>query len=154
MDSTGESMDVRRAQDALDAACAARAAARAASDRRTRPRGWAVGQALTFAAAFTALGLADRRHQWAPWLATGALLSAIAFLALVWLGAHHGGVTRWFERRRDLGRWAWRSWLLPLATVAVSLLAAIPYGTTGWLVAFGLAGGVEHLLRARGTASA
>lgn len=153
MDSTGAPMDAAQAKDALTAAHAARAAARAASDRRTKPRGWAVGQALTFTAAFTALGLADLLPRWAPWLATGALLSAAAFFTLIWLGAHHGGVTRWFDRG-DLGRWAWRSWLIPLAAIAVSLPAAILYGTTGWLLAFGVAGGLEHLLRTTGTASA
>lgn len=154
MASTGDPIDARQAKDALSAARAAQAAARAASDRRTRPRGYAVGQALTFAAGFTALGLSDTRPGWAAWLLTGGLLSLAAFFVLVWLGAHHGGVTRWFDRRREPGRPAWRTWLLPLAAIAVSLLAAIPYGTTGWLVAFGLAGGLEHLLRAGGVGTA
>lgn len=154
MDSTGAPMDARQAEDALTAAHAARAAARAASDRRTKPRGWAVGQALTFAAAFAALGIAESNPRWTTSLTTGALVSAVAFFTLVWLGAHHGGVTRWFDRSRDTGRWAWRTWLLPLAAIAVSLAAAIPYGTTGWLVTFGLAGGLEHLLRTTGVGTA
>ncbi|MFE2096154.1 MULTISPECIES: hypothetical protein [unclassified Streptomyces] len=154
MASTGDPIDARQAQDALTAARAAQAAARTAGDRRTRPRGYAVGQALTFAAGFIALGLAGSRPGWAAWLLTGGLLSLAAFFALVWIGAHHGGVTRWFDRRREPGRYAWRTWLLPLAAIAVSLLAAIPYGTTGWLVAFGLAGGLEHLLRATGVGTA
>ncbi|WP_159050481.1 hypothetical protein [Streptomyces cellostaticus] len=154
MDSTGAPMDARRAKDALTAAQAAQAAARAATDRRTRPRGYAVGQALCFAAGFTAMGLADRNPQWGAWLLTGGLLSLAAFFALVWIGAHHGGVTRWFDRRGGAGRLAWRTWLLPLAPIAVSMLAAIPYGTAGWLVAFGLAGGLEHLLRTTGAVTA
>ncbi|MFJ9815816.1 hypothetical protein ACIRU3_11160 [Streptomyces sp. NPDC101151] len=154
MDSTGAPMDARRANEALTAALTAQAAARAASDRRTRPRGYAVGQALSFAAGFTALGLADRQPRWEAWLLTVALLSLAAFLALVWIGAHHGGVTRWFDRRQEPGRPAWRIWLLPFAAIAVSLAAAIPYGMAGWLVAFGLAGGLEHLLRATGAGTA
>ncbi|MFF5014379.1 hypothetical protein [Streptomyces sp. NPDC001165] len=154
MDTTGDPMDARQAETALDSARAAQAAARTASDRRTRPRGYAVGQALTFAAGFTALGLSAGRPGWAAWLLAGGLVSLVAFFVLVWLGAHHGGVTRWFDRRREPGRPAWRTLLLPLAAIAVSLLAAIPYGTTGSLVAFGLAGGLEHLLRASGVGTA
>ncbi|MFE1308412.1 hypothetical protein [Streptomyces sp. NPDC058755] len=154
MDTTGDPMDARQAEAALDSARAAQAAARTASDRRTRPRGYAVGQALTFAVGFTALGFSASRPGWAAWLLAGGLLSLVAFFVLVWLGAHHGGVTGWFDRRREPGRSAWRTLLLPLAAIAVSLLAAIPYGTTGWLVAFGLAGGLEHLLRASGVGTA
>ncbi|ANP48332.1 hypothetical protein J2Z21_003676 [Streptomyces griseochromogenes] len=154
MDSTGAPMDARQAKDALTAAQAAQAAARTASDRRTKPRGWAVGQALTFAAGFTALGLAENDRQWATWLTTGAVLSIGAFFTLIWLGAHHGGVTRWFTPSRETGRWGWRAWLPVTVAIAVSMLAAIPYGTTGWMVAFGLAGGLEHLLRATGVTSA
>ncbi|MFF7970650.1 hypothetical protein [Streptomyces sp. NPDC007905] len=148
MDSTGDPMDARRARDALATACAAQAAARKASDERNRPRGYAIGQGLTFAVGFTALGLADRRPPWGVWLLPAGLLSLTVFLVLVWSGAHHGGVTRWFGRDCGPGRPAWRAWLLPFAPAAVGLLAAVPYGVTGWLIGFGLASGLEYLVRA------
>lgn len=157
MNSTGEPMDATdavRARDALAAACAARTAARRASDERNRPRGYTVAQGLAFAAGFTAFGVTDRRPDWAGLLLPTGLLSLVAFLVLVWLGAHHGGVTRWFGRDCRPGRPAWQAWLLPLAPAAVGLLAAIPYGVTGWLVGFGLAGGADHLLRAARTGTA
>ncbi|MGW5433501.1 hypothetical protein ACWET9_41045 [Streptomyces sp. NPDC004059] len=145
--STGEPMDARQARDALAAACAARAAARRASER-DRPRGYAMGQGLTFAAGFTALGVANEEPQWGIWLLLAALPCLIAFFVLIWLGAHHGGVTRWFSRDRGPGRPAWYAWVVPFVPLAIGLLAAIPYGTTGWLIAFGLASGADYVLRA------
>ncbi|MFI9808153.1 hypothetical protein ACIHEJ_27940 [Streptomyces sp. NPDC052301] len=148
MDSTGEPMDAQQARHALAAARAAQCAARKASDDRNRPRGYAIGQGLTFAFGFIALGIADREPRWGVWLVLAGVLSLTAFLVLIWLGAHHGGVARWFSRDRATGRPTWYAWVVPFLPVAVGLLAAIPYGTTGWLVAFGTAAGAEYLLRA------
>ncbi|MEU9474468.1 hypothetical protein [Streptomyces sp. NPDC048191] len=147
MSSTGDPMDARQARDALAAAHAARTAARTASGRGI-PRRYAVGQGLTCAAGFTALGLADREPRWGHWLVAAAVVSLIVFLALIWVGSHQGGVTRWFSRDRGAGQAAWRAWVVPFAPVAVGLLAAIPYGVTGWFIAFGLACGTDHVLRA------
>ncbi|MFI1075895.1 hypothetical protein [Streptomyces puniciscabiei] len=147
MDSTGEPMDAQQAREALAAACAARNAARKAGERG-RPLGYAVGQGLTFAFGFGALGVADREPQWGAWLSAFALVSLIAFFVLIWLGAHHGGVTRWFNRDRGPGRPGWYAWVVPFIPLAIGLLAAIPYGTTGWLVAFGVASGADYVLRA------
>ncbi|MER5541713.1 hypothetical protein ACWDBD_02430 [Streptomyces sp. NPDC001118] len=146
MDSTGEPMDARQARDALKAACAAQSAARKATERGM-PRGYAIGQGLTFAVGFIALGLADRMPRWGIWLTVAALVSLTGFFVLLWLGAHHGGVTRWFSRDRGPGRPAWHAWVVPFIPLAMSLPAAIVYGTTGWLIAFGLTHGAEHVLR-------
>ncbi|MEV6834602.1 hypothetical protein AB0N17_08815 [Streptomyces sp. NPDC051133] len=148
MDSTGDPMDAQQARHALAAARAAQCAARKAGDERNRPRVYAIGQGLAFAAGFTALGVADREPRWGVWLVLAGLLSLTVFLVLIWLGAHHGGVTRWFSRDGRTGRPAWYAWVVPFLPAAVGLLAAIPYGTTGWLVAFGVASGAEYLLRA------
>ncbi|MER6567413.1 hypothetical protein ABT288_14780 [Streptomyces sp. NPDC001093] len=147
MNSTGEPMDARQAREALAAACAARTAARKESERN-RPRGYAIGQGLTFAAGFTALGVADREPQWGIWLLLAGLASLIAFFVLIWLGAHHGGVTRWIRRDCGPGRPAWHAWVVPFIPLAISIPAAMVYGTTGWLVAFGLASGADYILRA------
>ncbi|MEU8028698.1 hypothetical protein [Streptomyces sp. NPDC049099] len=146
MDSTGDPMDARQARAALAAACAARTAAREAGERG-RPLGYAMGQGLTCAAGFTALGLAEQWPRWGDWLVAAAVVCLGAFLVLLWLGAHHGGVTRWFNRDRRPGRPAWQAWVVPFIPVAVGLLAAIPYGTTGWLVGIGLASGTDYVLR-------
>ncbi|MFI2201843.1 hypothetical protein ACH47Z_13925 [Streptomyces sp. NPDC020192] len=146
MDNTGEPMDARRAQDALAAACAARSAARKAGERE-RPRGYAVGQGLTCAVGFTALGLANLVPRYGGWLVLAGMVSLGGFLVLIWLGAHHGGVTRWFHRDRGPGRPAWYAWVVPFVPLAIGLLAWIPYGATGWLVAFGVASGADYALR-------
>ncbi|AOR33155.1 hypothetical protein BFF78_20665 [Streptomyces fodineus] len=150
MNSTGDSMDARQARDALAAACAARTAARRASEanERTRPRGYDIGQGLTFAAAFTALGLSDLMPRYGTWLALTGLAFAAAFFALIWTGAHHGGVARWFSRDGGPRRGAWDLWVAPLVCLAIGALAAIPYGGPGWLIAYGLATGAERVLRA------
>ena len=149
MATTGDPIDARQAEQALGAAHAARAAARAAG--RTRSRGHTLGQGLTCAVGFTTLGLSGIRSPWSGWLLTVGVLSLVGFLVLVWLGAHHGGTTPWFDRRREAGN---RDWLLPLAPVAVGRVAAVPYGAPGWLIGFGLASGVEDLLRAIRTGTA
>ncbi|WBO65012.1 hypothetical protein [Streptomyces camelliae] len=150
MNSTGEPMDepmdAGRARDALGAVCAARAAAREAGGRE-RPRGYVIGQGLTFAAGFTALGLANLLPQYGAWLTLAGLACVVGFFALIWAGAHHGGVTRWFSRDGGPRRSAWELWVAPLAAIAVGALAAVPYGTTGWLIGFGVATGAEHVLR-------
>ncbi|MER6073219.1 hypothetical protein ABT187_31120 [Streptomyces sp. NPDC001817] len=150
MDSTGEPMDARQAREALAAARAARTAAREAGEanERNRPRGYAIGQGLTLAAGFTALGMADLEPQWGIWLTIVALVLLTGFFVLVWLGAHHGGVTRWIRRDCGPGRPAWHAWVVPFIPLAISLPAAIVYGTPGWLVAFGLTHGADHILRA------
>ncbi|MGW2421935.1 hypothetical protein ACWC0C_22240 [Streptomyces sp. NPDC001709] len=150
MNSTGEPMDAGQARDALAAACAARTAARTAARKAesNRPRGYAIGQGLTFAVGFSALGLADREPRWGIWLMAAALVSLTGFFVLLWLGAHHGGVTRWIRRDRGPGRPAWHAWVVPFIPLAISLPAAIVYGTTGWMVAFGLAHGADYILRA------
>ncbi|OIK05415.1 hypothetical protein [Streptomyces monashensis] len=150
MNDTGEPMDAldaRRAQDALAAACAARSAARRAGGR-DRPRRYLVGQGLAFAAGFTAFGLADLLPRYGTWLTLAGLACAVGFFALVWIGAHHGGVTRWFSRDGGPRRSTWELWGAPLVTIGVGALAAVPYGVAGWSIAFGLATGAEHLLRA------
>ncbi|MEU2712935.1 hypothetical protein [Streptomyces sp. NPDC007205] len=147
MDTTGDPLDARQAQDALAAACAARTAARRASER-DRPRGYAIGQGLAFAAGFTALGVADREPQWGVWLVIAAAVSLTGFFVLMWQGAHHSGVTRWFSRDCGPGRPAWYAWVVPFIPAAVGVLAAIPYGWAGWSVGFGLASGAEYVLRA------
>ncbi|MEV6113543.1 hypothetical protein AB0L59_13770 [Streptomyces sp. NPDC052109] len=147
MNGTGDPMDARQARDALAAVCAARTAARKASGRGM-PRSYAVGQGLTCAAGFTALGLADREPRWGDWLVAAGGVSLIAFLVLMWVGSHKGGVTRRFSRDRGSGRPRWYPWVVPFIPLAVGLLAAIPYGTTGWLVGFGLASGADYVLRA------
>ncbi|OLZ62575.1 hypothetical protein AV521_41355 [Streptomyces sp. IMTB 2501] len=147
MDSTGDPMDARQARDALAAACAARTAAHKASEHR-RPRGYAIGQGLTCALGFTALGLADRVPRWGIWLTVAAAVSLTGFFVLMWLGAHHGGVTRWIRRDRGPGRPAWHAWVVPLIPLAISIPAAVVYGSTGWLIAFGLASGGDYVLRA------
>ncbi|SOD85061.1 hypothetical protein [Streptomyces sp. Ag109_G2-15] len=149
MASTGDPIDARQAEQALGTAHAAQAAARAAGS--TRSRGHTLGQGLACAVGFTTLGLSGISSQWSGRLLTVGVLSLAAFLVLVWLGAHHGGTTPWFDRRREAGK---RAWLLPLAPVAVGLVAAVPYGAPGWLIGFGLAGGVEYLLRATRTGTA
>ncbi|KOV63534.1 hypothetical protein [Streptomyces sp. MMG1121] len=149
MDSTGEPtdvMDARRARDALAAACAAKAAARKAG-ARDRPFGYAIGQGLTFAAGFIALGLSDRMPRYGIWLVLAGLASLAGFFALIWFGAHHGGVTGWFDRNRGPGRPAWYAWVVPLVPTALGLLAWIPYGVAGWLVTFGVASGADYVLR-------
>ncbi|MEU4931369.1 hypothetical protein AB0G54_33500 [Streptomyces yokosukanensis] len=146
MDSTGEPMDARQAQSALAAACAARVAARKAGERE-RPRGYGIGQGLTFAVGFIALGLADREPRWGIWLVAAATVSLTGFLVLLWLGAHHGGVTRWFHRDRGSGRPPWQAWVVPFIPLAISLPAAVVYGSAGWLIAFGLASGADYVLR-------
>ncbi|MGW7523363.1 hypothetical protein [Streptomyces sp. NPDC054783] len=150
MTSTGDPMDARQARDALAAACAARTAARKASEanERSRPRRYAIGQGLTFAAGFTAFGLANLMPRYGTWLTLAGLACAVGFFALIWTGAHHGGVTRWFSRDCGSRRRAWELWVAPLLSLAISVLAAIPYGETGWLIAFGLTTGAEHVLRA------
>lgn len=147
MNSTGEPMDALRARDALAAACAARTAARKAGERE-RPLVYTIAQGLTSTAGFTLLGLADLEPQWGQWWVLTGGVSLIAFLVLNWLGAHHGGVTRWFGRDRGTGRSTWTTWVAPLVPVAVSLLGGALYGSAGFLIVFGLASGVEHLLRA------
>ncbi|MGW2644197.1 hypothetical protein ACWC2T_04585 [Streptomyces sp. NPDC001393] len=150
MNSTGEPMDARQAREALAAACAARVAAREAGEanERNRPRGYAIGQGLTFAAGFTALGLADREPRYGAWLMLAGLACGLGFFALIWTGAHHGGVTRWFNRDRG-SRWrAWELWWAPLLAVATGLLASLAYGRSAWLIGFGLATGAEYVLRA------
>ncbi|WP_369390712.1 hypothetical protein AB5J72_25940 [Streptomyces sp. CG1] len=147
MDSTGDSMDARQARAALAAACAAQVAARKASGRN-RPRGYAIGQGLTFAVGFSALGLADREPRWGIWLMAAALVNLTGFFVLMWVGAHHGGVTRWIRRDRGPGRPAWHAWVVPFIPLALTIPAAIVYGTTGWLVAFGLTHGADYILRA------
>ncbi|MFF7354924.1 hypothetical protein ACFZA1_20005 [Streptomyces filipinensis] len=146
MDTTGEPMDARQARDALAAVCAARTAARTAGERM--PLGYAIGQGLTCAVGFTALGLADRWPRWGGWLVAAAAASLIAFLVLIWVGAHKGGVTRWFSRDRGPGRPAWYAWVVPFVPLAIGLLAAIPYGVPGWLIGLGLASGADRVLRA------
>jgi hypothetical protein len=146
MDSTGDPMDARQAQAALAAVCDARTAARKAGER-DRPRAYAIGQGLTFAAGFTALGLADREPQWGIGLVIAGLGSLTGFFVLIWLGAHHGGVTRWIRRDCGPGRPAWYAWVVPFIPLAIGLLAAIPYGGAGWLIAFGLASGTDYVLR-------
>ncbi|GHE04119.1 hypothetical protein [Streptomyces alanosinicus] len=145
MDSTGEPIDAREARSALAAACAARVAARKAGERG-RPRGYGIGQGLTFAVGFIALGLADREPRWGIWLVGVALVSLTGFFVLLWLGAHHGGVTRWFNRGD--GRPGWRAWVVPFIPLAIGIAGALLYGTTGWLVAFGVACGGDYILRA------
>ncbi|EST29394.1 hypothetical protein [Streptomyces roseochromogenus] len=147
MDSTGDPMDARQARDALAAACAAQVAARKASERH-RPHGYAIGQGLTFAVGFIALGTADRVPRWGIWLMAAAVVSLTGFFVLMWLGAHHGGVTRWIRRDREPGRPAWHAWVVPFIPLAISIPAAIAYGTTGWLIAFGLTHGADYILRA------
>ncbi|MEU1401741.1 hypothetical protein ABZ471_05120 [Streptomyces sp. NPDC005728] len=143
MATTGDPIDARQAEQALGTAQAARAAAQAAGS--ARPRGYAVAQGLTYATGFTALGLSAAQPRWTDWLLGVGVLSLTAFLVLVWLGAHHGGTTPWFNRRSATG---WRVWLVPLAPVAVGLVAAVPYGAPGGAIGFGLATGAEYLLRA------
>ncbi|MEU8971480.1 hypothetical protein AB0D11_19800 [Streptomyces monashensis] len=150
MNDSGEPMDAldaRRAQDALAAARAASSAARRAGGR-DRPRRYLVGQGLAFAAGFTALGLAGLLPRYGTWLILAGLACIAGFFALVWIGAHHGGVTGWFSRAGGPRRSTWELWWGPLVTIGVGMLAGIPYGAAGWLIAFGLATGVEHVLRA------
>ncbi|MGJ5754533.1 hypothetical protein FB563_2706 [Streptomyces puniciscabiei] len=148
MDSTGEPMDAQQAERALAAARAAQCAARTAGDERNRPRWYAIAQGLTCAPGFIALGLAEKYPQWGAWPAVAGGLSLAAFLVLVWLGAHHGGVTGWFSRDCGSGRRGWRAWVVPLLPCTVAFLAYLLYGPAAWLIAMGLASGIDYLLRA------
>jgi hypothetical protein len=150
MNSTGDSMDARQARDALAAACAARTAARRTSEanERTRPRRYDIGQGLTFAAAFSAFGLAELMPRYGILLLLTGAAFVVGFFALVWIAAHHGGVARWFSRDGGPRQSAWDLWVAPFLCLAIGGLAAIPYGGAGWLIAFGLATGAERVLRA------
>jgi len=139
MNATGdESMELLRvARKARDDARAAGA---------VRSPAYAVGQGLACAAGFSALGLADVWPGWSAWLLGAGVLALAGFLVLLWAGVHHGGTTPWFGQRRR--------WVASLVPIGVGFLAWVPYGPSGWLVAFGVASGVEYVMRGVRTGAA
>lgn len=129
--------DPEAAAAALRSSQAAQSAARIP---RARP-GWLPAlHALLCAGGFTFLGLSMTDSAPQPLFICLAFAGLSGFLIVTWLGLRHGGVAPWFAPRAE--RSPARSWGLPALPIAAGLVALIPYGTPGGLVAFGVTAGL------------
>ncbi|MFJ8072865.1 hypothetical protein ACIQ7Q_02680 [Streptomyces sp. NPDC096176] len=134
------------AESAAAALRDARAAQTAARRPQATPAWYPAAHGLLLAAGFTGFGAASLWPQWQGALLAAATLCAAAFLAVTWTTMRSSGIAPWFDRR-DQGA-SWRSWGAPLAPFATGLLAAIPYGTAGWFIGFGVVAGVASWVQA------
>ncbi|UYQ64180.1 hypothetical protein [Streptomyces peucetius] len=130
-------------QPSAESAAAALRGARAAQTAARRPQavpGWyPATHGLLLAAGFTGFGAARMWPQWQGWFLAAAMLCSVGFLAVTWIMMRSAGIAPWFDRREQ--RASWRSWGAPLVPFVAGLLLAIPYGTAGWFVGFGVVAG-------------
>ncbi|MDQ0843930.1 hypothetical protein [Streptomyces sp. V1I6] len=129
-------------QPSAESAAAALRSARAAETAARRPRpvpGWyPATHGLLLAAGLSGFGAAGMWSQWQDWFLAAATLCLAGFLAVTWITMRSSGVAPWFDRQRGA---SWRSWGSPAVPFVVGILAAIPYGTAGWFIGFGVAAG-------------